>query len=95
MQKLTENTILDKEPFFDTLEQIKVRGYAIDDEENEAGISCIAVPIFDKNGTPVYAVSVSTLTPKMRQTGYSVIAEKVKVSTDRIQQHLNHGGSSD
>lgn len=95
MRKLTENTILDKELFFDTLEQIKVRGYAIDDEENEAGISCIAVPIFDKNGNPVYAVSVSTLTPKMRQTGYAVFAAKVKLFTDRIQQHLNYGGSSD
>lgn len=95
MKKLTETTILDKKTFFETLEQIQLRGYAIDDEENEAGISCIAVPIFDKNNMPVYAVSVSTLTPKMRQIGYPEIAKKIKVFTDKIQQQLNFGGSSD
>ncbi|TQI80864.1 IclR family transcriptional regulator [Serratia fonticola] len=95
MQKLTETTIIDKVPFFESLGEIKARGYAIDDEENEAGISCIAVPVFDKSGAPIYAVSVSTLTPKMRQIGYTKIAEKVKSCTDKIQQHLNYGGSGD
>lgn len=95
MKKLTENTILDKKAFFDTLEQIKSLGYAIDDEENEAGISCIAIPILNKNQIPVYAVSVSTLTPKIRQIGYETIAKKVKVFTDKIQCHLNDGISND
>ena len=95
MQKLTVNTILEKEPFFENLDQIKTRGYAIDDEENELGISCVAVPIFDKTGTPVYAISVSSLTPKMRQNEYSVIANKIRVVADMIQSQLNFGVTDD
>ncbi|MBD1564667.1 IclR family transcriptional regulator [Vibrio sp. S12_S33] len=88
MKPLTENTILDKSQFFSILDQIKARGYALDDEENEAGISCVAVPIFDKNKSPVYAVSVSSLTPKMKALGYEGIAKKIQGITARIEQQL-------
>ena len=88
MTALTENTILEKSRFFEILDEIKDRGYALDDEENEAGISCVAVPVFDKNITPVYAVSVSTLTPRMKQVGYDDWAHKIKSVTKRIEQKL-------
>ncbi|MGR5334928.1 IclR family transcriptional regulator [Vibrio coralliirubri] len=88
MKPLTENTILDKSQFFDVLNRIKARGYALDDEENEAGISCVAVPIFDKNKSPVYAVSVSSLTPKMKAIGYEEIANRIQDITTRIEQQL-------
>ncbi|MFC1236731.1 IclR family transcriptional regulator [Vibrio sp. F74] len=88
MKPLTENTILDKKHFLDVLDEIRERGYALDDEENEAGISCVAVPVFDKNKAPVYAVSVSSLTPKMKQVGYELLAEKIQSITKRIEQQL-------
>jgi len=88
MKALTENTILDKDQFFSVLDSIKDCGYALDDEENEAGISCVAVPIFDSNNSPVYAISISSLTPKMKQFGYESLAEKVQVVTTRIEQQL-------
>jgi DNA-binding IclR family transcriptional regulator len=88
MQALTANTILDKGRFFDILNQIKKQGYALDDEENEAGISCVSVPILDKNNMPVYAVSVSSLTPKMKQIGYLALVNKIQPVIKRIQQQL-------
>lgn len=91
MKPLTENTILDKSDFFNVLDDIKSKGYAVDDEENEAGISCVAVPVFDKDHLPVYAVSVSTLTPKMRKLGYEYLADKVKTATQSIEQKLYQG----
>tara|TARA_R110001583_G_scaffold37474_1_gene122035 strand:- start:3345 stop:4103 length:759 start_codon:yes stop_codon:yes gene_type:complete len=89
MKPLTENTILEKSDFFAALDNIQKLGYAIDDEENEAGISCVAVPVFDKYKTPIYAVSVSSLTPKMRQVSYPVLAQKIQSITKRIQQQLD------
>ena len=88
MKPLTENTILDKGQFFTALDDIKKLGYALDDEENEAGISCVAVPVFDKFQKPVYAVSVSSLTPKMRQISYPILAQKIQSFTARIEQQL-------
>ncbi len=88
IKPLTENTIIDKGQFFSVLDKIKTDGYALDDEENEAGISCVAVPILDKNGTPIYAISVSALTPSVKAFGYSKLAEKIRTTTTKIEQQL-------
>jgi DNA-binding IclR family transcriptional regulator len=88
MKQLTDNTILDKKQFFNVLDNIKKNGFGLDDEENEAGISCVAVPICDKNGTPIYAVSVSALTPKMKDLGYETIATEIKKITAKLEKKL-------
>ena len=88
MKQLTANTILDKTQFFNVLDNIKENGFALDDEENEAGISCVAVPIFDKTGTPVYAISVSALPPKMKALGYEPVAAEIKKITTKIEEQL-------
>ncbi|SET02854.1 IclR family transcriptional regulator [Thorsellia anophelis] len=89
MVALTENTILDQTKFFNELEKIKKQGYALDDEENEAGISCIAKPILNKQGMPIYAISISTLTPRMKQYGYDKLADKINQAVINIQEKFN------
>lgn len=88
MHRLTENTILDKNAFFQELERVKERGFAIDDEENEAGISCVAIPVFNKDGVPIYAISVSSLTPKMTRLGFDVLAEIINKTAKKIEAKL-------
>jgi DNA-binding IclR family transcriptional regulator len=65
---LTKNTITDPSLFRSHLEEIRKRGYAVDDEENEVGIRCIGVPLFDHAGRLAGAVSISgwtiTMTPE-------------------------------
>ncbi len=44
------------------LERIRAAGCAIDDEENEETIRCLAAPLLDGSGRPVGGVSISTIT---------------------------------
>ncbi|STM41936.1 DNA-binding transcriptional repressor [Escherichia coli] len=41
----------------------------MDREENELGVSCIAVPVFDIHGRVPYAVSISLSTSRLKQVG--------------------------
>jgi DNA-binding IclR family transcriptional regulator len=41
------------------MEKTRRRGYAVDDEEFEEGLRCIAVPLLDAQRLPVAAVSIS------------------------------------
>lgn len=61
----TEHTITTKESFLKELAHVKKDGYALDLEENEPGIRCIAAPVFDHNGAVAAAVSISGPTLRM------------------------------
>ena len=41
------------------LNKIKKRGFSIDEQENEMGGRCVGAPIFDRNGYPIAAISIS------------------------------------
>ncbi len=57
--KRTENTITDPALLREHLNIVKKQGYAIDDEENEKGIRCVAAPIRNETGRAVAAISIS------------------------------------
>lgn len=58
----TPATITTKRALHAELATVRDRGYALDDEENEATVRCIAVPVADVTGRAIAAVSVSTIT---------------------------------
>ena len=59
MKPMTEHTIITREALEAELRKIREKGYAVDDEEIEPGLHCIAAPIFDHRHKPVMALSVS------------------------------------
>lgn len=77
--KFTPNTITDKSEIMKELVDIKERGYAIDNEEYETGLVCVAAPVFDHSGAVKYAISVTG--PSLRMT-QKKISESIKVLKD-------------
>jgi IclR family transcriptional regulator, KDG regulon repressor len=65
MPKHTDHTITDKDELLKELIQVKQQGFALDLEENEYGIRCMAVPIFNHVGNVIAAVSISGPTIRM------------------------------
>jgi len=57
MPAKTENTITVPDVLLAELAQVRTRGYAIDNGEQELGVQCIAVPVSD--GKTRMAISVS------------------------------------
>ena len=58
--QLTNNTITEKEKLCEELNKIKEMGFALDEEENENDVRCIAAPVKDYKGKVIAAVSVSS-----------------------------------
>jgi DNA-binding IclR family transcriptional regulator len=58
-ERYTHRTIGSSEALRAEIEKTRRRGYAVDDEEFEEGLRCIAVPVLDSQRFPVAAVSVS------------------------------------
>src|ERR1700690_1125850 len=58
-EKFTPRTIATVEALRAEMEKTRRRGYAVDDEEFEEGLRCIAVPLLDAQRLPVAAVTIS------------------------------------
>ena len=64
-QKLTTHTIVEFDAPQAQLAEVRTNGYAIDDEENELGVRCVAVAIPGVGGRADSAFSISGLAPYM------------------------------
>jgi DNA-binding IclR family transcriptional regulator len=67
MKALTPRTITDPDVLLGELIRVAQQGYAIDDQEHDAGVMEIAAPVFDSHGVIIGALSI--LGPEMRLTG--------------------------
>ncbi len=61
----TKNTITDSSKLKQHLKMIRAKGSAIDNEENEEGVRCVAAPIRNEIGEVVAAMSVSGPTTRI------------------------------
>lgn len=55
----TARTITDHKSLAAHLEQTRRQGYAVDDEEYDFGVRCVAAPVFDYRGKVVGAIGIS------------------------------------
>lgn len=66
LQTYTTNTVIDYDTFQDTIAAIRKNGYALDNEEIELGVRCIAVSLGSVHHKFPYAISISAPKDRMR-----------------------------
>jgi DNA-binding IclR family transcriptional regulator len=64
LKRYTDQTITDLNDLRADLNRVRKQGYAVDREEHEVGVKCVAAPTFDHKGIAA-AVSVSGPTNRM------------------------------
>lgn len=77
MLMLTPSTITQKTEMQKELDSIRKLGYAVDNEERNTHVICIAAPIADHTGRCVAAVSVSGPAFRIREHGVDNVARQV------------------
>jgi IclR family acetate operon transcriptional repressor len=66
LEALTERTIRDTHRLLDEMEAARRRGYALDVEEGEEGLCCIAAPMWTPPDRPRAAIAVAVETDRLR-----------------------------
>ncbi len=85
LTRYTDHTITDRETLACELEQIRRRGYAIDDCEGDDWVRCVAAPVYDSSGRVLGAMSVSG--PAHRMTPDYI--QKLSGDVVRVTQALS------
>lgn len=90
VEKKTQYTITTYDGLLKELEKIRGCGYALDNEENELGIRCIAVAVQDYHDSPQYALSISTLKSLFPDSRISELADCLFETKARLDSVLHH-----
>lgn len=89
LARYTERTITDSRRLLLELQRIRARGYAIDNEELENGLRCVAVPIGDLRRTLVAAVSVAGPSFRLTLARLPKVAARVSACAGAIAAELD------
>jgi IclR family KDG regulon transcriptional repressor len=90
LKRYTPGTIVDPPTLRRVLQAVRERGFAVDDQEFEEGIRCIAAPVRDYTGRVVAALSVSAPAGRLGPDRDRGLAEVVKAAARRASGELGH-----
>jgi DNA-binding IclR family transcriptional regulator len=90
LARLTPRTLVTLGALQDDFTRIRRRGYAIDNEEHEEGVGCVATPLLDHTGQPCGAISVSGPTARILHADTAELGALLLEHAAQISSALGH-----
>lgn len=90
---LTPHTITDHKVLRREISIIRGRGYSLDNDEVVVGVHCVGMPILDRNGHPVGAVSISGPAPKRPGPELDALVAMLAPACGQVSRKLGYTGA--
>lgn len=91
LEKKTPKSIGTREELFEALDEVRERGYAIDDGERLEGLRCIAAPVKTSSGAVLGAISVSAPASRVSDEDlHGERPERVLSAANVIELNINY-----
>ncbi|MGE1062457.1 IclR family transcriptional regulator [Megasphaera paucivorans] len=90
MPQLMNATIITISDYLKAVNDVRKNGYALDNQENEAGVVCIAAPIYDYSEKVVASISISGTIATITETQKPHYIDLVKDAALHISQELGY-----
>ena len=88
LPRLTENTITDKMELEQELDKVREQGFALDREENEKDVRCVAAPIRNHQGEVIAAISISSPIFRINKDVQNNLKEALLKISKKISKRL-------
>ncbi|MBA1337122.1 MAG: Transcriptional regulator, IclR family [Firmicutes bacterium] len=92
LKEYTKNTIRRREDLIRELKEVREKGFAVDNQEREEGVKCIAAGVKNRTGRVVAAVSISGPVDRFGDNRMGELVEMVKKCAASISTELGYIG---
>ncbi len=89
LNRMTAKSIIDPAELASSLESVRARGFAIDDEESTLGVRCASAPVFDAAGAVIAAISISTIKSQVSLRCVEELGQQISLVANTITQALS------
>jgi IclR family acetate operon transcriptional repressor len=90
LRRYTPRTITTWSRLRDELKQVRAEGYAVDDEEFEEGLRCVAAPVRDHTRAVVASLGVAGPAARVTDVRLPVLAKQVKEAAEAVSAALGY-----
>jgi len=94
LTRYTPRTITDPARLRRELVKIRTSGYAVDDEEHQPGVRCVAAPIRNFSGNVIASLSISGPATRITKEAIPSLAQRVKEVAGKLSVRLGYKGES-
>jgi DNA-binding IclR family transcriptional regulator len=88
LERFTDQTIITKAKLERDLLRTRKRGYALDDEELESGVRCIAAPVRGSSGLVISAIGISGPSSRMTDERLDELGNQVLEAATRLSSGI-------
>ncbi len=93
LRPFTSKTLVTRTALLADLRQVRVRGYAIDNEEIEKGLRCVGAPVRDYSDEVIAALSIAGPAFRITMDRIPVLARSVRQLAQDLSAQLGYRGS--
>jgi len=93
LAKRTPQTITVASRLARELEKVRHQGYAVDEEENNLGVRCVAAPVFNTLGEVEASVGLTGTIAQLSRSSVPKVAELVREAARKISQQMGYSAA--
>ena len=90
LESFTTFTKTDKEQILEECKQILEQGYALDNEEYDLSMRCVAAPVYNSKGKLAAAVGISGPVTRLHDDNINEYIDAVKEAAQNISSNLGY-----
>lgn len=88
--RYTSTTITTEEELKQDLEQVRIQGYSIDNEESELGLYCVSAPVFNGEKKVIAAISMAGTVKRIKDDGGQRLIDDVVETASIISANMGY-----
>ena len=88
LERMTDASLAAPEMLADEMDRVRRQGFAVDDQEHQLGLVCVAAPVFDRKGAVRLSLSISGNTYRLSRKRLTGLGQVLASAAERMSSEI-------